>query len=215
LSIAATFLGLPIAMTLVAYSSNAEAQDGTSSNSEHSVAAAYEFYGRAPYPAYARGGRVAYIFNNRQELSLSYIDAKQHVLLTSYRYSEYALMLSFWMNHYIYFTVGTGNRTVTIDAQVFVEPINTNDVAASQQVHAQYKMLTANAALGFEIPIFANFVIGTEIFGLSSPIHSLKKSSNYPENATEFEEDPKSYPYIRDGLRTNYHLMRSFVKVRL
>ncbi len=76
-------------------------------------------------------------------------------------------------------------------------------------------MLTGNATLGFEIPIFANVVIGSEVFGLSTPIYWLKKSSDYPINAASYEEDPKSYPYIRDGLKTNYHLVRSFVKVRL
>ena len=177
--------------------------------------AAYEFYGRAPYPGYARGGRVGYIFSNRQEIGLSYVTSEQDLLLTAFSYSEYALMLSFPLNDYIYFGIGAGYRTVTIKSQVFTQSATSDEPAVAQEVGEQYKMLTGNLLLGFEIPILANLVIGAEVFGLSSPVHWLKKSSDYPDNAADYEEDPKSYPYIRDGLKSNYHLLRSFVKVRL
>jgi len=215
IGILATFRALTVFLPLIAFQSTATADEGTGGNSNHTVSASYEFYGRAPYPGFSRGARVGYIFSNRQELGLSYVTAEQDLLLTSYQYNEYALMLSFWTSHYIYFGLGGGYRTVTINSQVFTQPAAENEATATHQVHEQYKMLTANSALGIEIPIFANLVIGAEIFGVSTPIHWFKKTSNFPDNAAEYEEDPKSYPYIRDGLKTNYHLIRSFVKVRL
>lgn len=210
-----TLRALTLLSPLVLSSVQARSQEASGENSEHSAFAAFEFYGRAPYPGYARGGRAGYIFTNRQELYLSYVTSEQDLLLTSFSYNEYALMISFWLNDYIYFGMGGGHRTVTIKSQVFTEPAVTTGPDVAQEVTEHYKLLTGNVALGFEIPILANLVIGAEVFGLSSPIHWIKKSSDYPDNAAVYEEDPKSYPYVRDGLNSNYHLLRSFVKVRL
>jgi hypothetical protein len=215
IGILATLRALILLLPFIVYSIEAKSQETTGGSSNQSVFAAYEFYGRAPYPGNALGGRAGYIFSNRQELSLTYVTSKQDLLLTSFSYNEYALVLSFWLNEYIYLSIGGGHRTVTINSQVFTEPFVSGEPSVAQEVSEIYKVLTGNMALGFEIPIFSNLVIGAEVFGLSSPIHWIKKSSNYPDNAADYEEDPKSYPYIRDGLKSNYHLMRSFVKVRL
>ena len=202
-------------LPLMGFSHQAVSQDASGENSDQTVFAGYEFYGRAPYPGYARGGRAGYIFSNREELALTYVESKQDLLLTSFSYIEYALMLSFRLNDFIYFGIGAGHRTVTIDSQVFTEQSVSDQPTVPQKVSEHYKMLTGNTTIGFEIPFLSNFVIGAEVFGLSSPLYWIKKSSDYPENAAVYEEDPKTFPYIRDGLKTNYHLLRSFVKVRL
>jgi hypothetical protein len=175
ISILATLRALTLLLSFVVHSPEAKSQATAGKSSDQSVFAAYEFYGRAPYPGNARGGRAGYIFSNRQELSLSYVTSKQDLLLTSFSYNEYALMLSFWLNEYIYFGIGGGHRTVTINSQVFTEPDVSGEPTDAQEVSEIYKMLTGNIALGFEIPIFSNLVIGGEVFGLSSPIHWMQK----------------------------------------
>lgn len=135
--------------------------------------------------------------------------------MTNYSYREGSLQLKKLLSSVLFWEVGVGVREVIIESDVFLAKTDSADTRIGVPVHEEYQAISLNIGLGFEYPVTDNFLIGSSLFSLSAPIHWLKKSSDFPEGADESEEDPKEFPYLRDGLRTNFQLLRTFVKVKL
>lgn len=191
---------------------NAQSEE---SGSVGSYSAAYEFYGRTPYPLNSRGVRIGYAPQAASEIQMAYVWSSQKLLLTNYSYRECSLQLKQLLSSVIFWEIGAGIREVNIDSNVFLAKTDSEEIRTAAPVREEYQAISLSLGFGFEYQITANFLIGSSLFNLSSPIHWLKKSSNFPENADESEEDPKEFPYLRDGLRTNFQLLRTFIKVKL
>lgn len=136
-------------------------------------------------------------------------------MLSDYSYRECSLQLKKLLSPVIFWEVGAGIREVIIESNVFLAKTDSAEIRTAVPVREEYQAISLNLGFGFEYPITGNFLIGSSLFSLSAPLHWLKKSSDFPDNADESEEDPKEFPYLRDGLRTNFQLLRTFVKVKL
>lgn len=178
------------------------------------ITASYEFYGRAPYPLIARGGRIGYLTNGGLETELAHIISNHSVLMTDFRYRETTLMVKSSTGQYAYVGAGIGYRQVNLSSEVFLQG-DADNGNPRVPVREQYKALTANLVLGFEAVLGKHFVLGFDLFSISSPVYWIKRSNNFPDNSEDYEEDPKSLPFIKEGLGTSYQMARTFIKVRL
>jgi hypothetical protein len=192
---------------------SAAAQEGAPSG-ENFYSLSYEYYGRAPYPITSRGARVGFLPAGGSEVEISHVRSEYSVLLTSFTFNETTLIMRSKAGSYIAFSGGLGYRQADLETNVFLRSEDP-DLKPQAAVSEEFKAITVNFGLGCEIPLSRNFLLGFDLFSVSSPIYAIKKTDNFPDNSAEYEEDPKSLPFIRDGLGTSYQMARSFIKVRL
>lgn len=188
-------------------------QEGTAA-SENMYSVAYEFYGRSPYPITSRGARISYLPAGGSEIEVSHVRSSYTVLMTDFQYRETSLTMKARSGRYITLTGGLGYRTANLTSDV---SIRSADEAMTSRVTVEedFRAITANFGLGCEYAVSRNFLLGFDLFSVSSPVYTIKKTDNFPDNSAEYEEDPKSLPFIRDGLGTSYQMVRSYIKVRL
>ncbi len=204
-----------IVFAVVGFSSICKAQSEKVANkSSATFSAAYEFYGRTPYPVNSRGARIGYLVDSQTEIEVTYVRSAKNVLLSDYVFSEYSLLMKNWFSSFAYWGAGIGLREVEIKSTVSVSNSSAEEVQ-QQAINQKHQAVTANIGFGMEIPITKNILIGSDIFNISAPAYWTKKSNDFPDNAAGDEEDPNTYPFLKDGLRTNFHLLRTYIKVRL
>jgi hypothetical protein len=179
---------------------------GPSESSESRVSLGAEVFGRAPYPMTSRGGRIGYDWNSRSGIELAYFQAEQTVLLAEVKTSEADLTYKRMLNGIIHWSYGFGFRRIDLDYGLFVD-----ESEERLDVEERHEAVTVTSRFGFEIPLFFGIRIGCDPIGVSAPVKWTRREDNFPGEASDFEQDPKEFPFVSNAFKLNYQLVRSYV----
>lgn len=168
-----------------------------------------EVYGLGPYPLESRGYRAGYQFSESLEMELTYIRSTSRVLMIDIDYMEYGARLKHFVTPFVNWGVGLGERKIDLAYDVALA-----EEDMSEGIEETSRALSVSAHLGIEIDIFDSVVVGSDFVTVSKPIHWLENESQYPDNPSPDEEDPRGLPFVQKAYDLNIHILRTYIKVR-
>lgn len=173
---------------------------------------AVEPFGWVPYPVQSQGLRVGIAAasdgTGQDAYEAAYSTAKTKVLMANVEFSEmmFTRQFALWSSDLVYWAPAIGQRSVKLSYSVFVD-----DSTESLAVDESSTMLAAGLTCGVKSALASGFLIGAELFGVSSAVMRLSQRGEFPGNAREFEDNPNDYPIVEQAIGTNYRLMRLYL----
>lgn len=187
-----------------------QAQDkATSGGGGGRIVVGGEPYGRAPYPLTSQGARLGVSLSETRALTLTYVKSRHAILLSDFQFEEYQLRLDQKLGSIGVFGVGLGVRDVELNYDVFVE-----EEATAQSISERRQALIVGGHFGVEFELTDWLVFGSDLYSVTVPVRWLKGEDEYPAAAQAFEDDPKTYPYIKSGYGVCLQLARTYVALR-
>lgn len=209
----ATLIGTILGFVLLPLTSakGQEAGAGTSSpRLGTNLSLGADFFGMAPYPIQSNGGRVGYFVSDRLEIGATYLRSRSEILLADTDYREYGVHLSAFLDGNFYWGVGLAFRDVTLAYDLFTA--ETEPMVAAKEHH---QSVAGTAHFGFQFTLFDRITVGSDLAGVSVPVHWVRQNDQFPNDANAREEDPKTFPVIKESLGANLQVLKSYIKVRL
>jgi hypothetical protein len=172
---------------------------------------ALELYGRTPYPSVSRGLRLAYTGQATPTLEIAYVESQNNLLLTNTRYRAVELRVMRQNAGLGRWGVGLGAREVSVAYDTYPsEPTNETEAIPVQET---WQSIDFIAGAGIATTLGGHAVVGSDLISVAVPLKWIKRRSSRARDGLDDDDDPKDYPYIREGFGANMQLLRTYVGV--
>lgn len=171
---------------------------------------ALELYGRAPYPSVSRGLRLVYTGETTPTLEIAYVESQNNLLLTDTRYRAVELRIVRQNAGWGRWGAGLATREVSVAYDAYPsEPTNETEATPVQET---WQSIDFIAGAGVATILGGHAVVGSDLMAVAVPLKWIKRRSSRARDGLD-DDDPKDYPYIREGFRANLQLLRTYVGV--